>query len=100
MDKYMGDHRPTDHMPVKPAVDLPKQDAVPEGEGLRNFIQLKKLEIGQAYALESRNLGIGIWDGKEFHGIRFKFGDLFMDSETHWDLDDHYGTAQALRKLE
>ncbi|KKL80585.1 hypothetical protein LCGC14_2003360, partial [marine sediment metagenome] len=31
---------------------------------------------------------------------RLKFGKKFIDTEVHWDLDDHYGTAQAIRKLE
>ena len=64
------------------------------------MIPLKELEIGECYELDSRNLRKGVWDGKEFHGIRLKFGDLFMDSEIHYDLDDHYGTAKAISKLE
>jgi len=63
------------------------------------MIPLAELEVGECYELESRNLRSGVWDGKEFHGIRYKFGDLFMDSEIHYDLDDHYGTAQAVCKL-
>ena len=68
--------------------------------GLPKFIPLEDLDIGECYELESRNLRKGVWDGHDFHGIRFKFGRLFMDQETHWDLDDHHGTAQAIRKLE
>jgi len=64
------------------------------------MIPLDKLEVGECYELESRNLRKGVWDGKEFHGIRYKFGDLFMDSEIHYDLDDRYGTAKAICKLE
>jgi len=63
-------------------------------------IPLDDLEIGECYELESRNLRKGVWDGKKFHGIRYKFGDLFIDTEIHWDLDDHYGTAKAISKLE
>lgn len=62
-------------------------------------IPLEDLEIGQAYFLHSRNLIIGIWDGKEFHGIRTKFGYKYMDSEIHYDLDGHHGTAKAVGKL-
>ena len=109
------EHRPTDHMPVAPASAVaaavaapnvardrlpPHQSEAIEGRGLPKFIPLDKLVIGQAYELEARNLQRGIWDGKDFHGIRLKFGDLFMDTETHWDLDDRNGTAQALRLLE
>ncbi len=64
------------------------------------MIPLNKLEIGAAYGLQARNIRVGIWDGREFHGIRSKFGKQFIDSEVHYDLDDHYGTAQAKRKLE
>lgn len=63
------------------------------------YIPLEELEVGKAYELESRNLSVGVWDGKEFHGIRTKFGNQFMDSEIHYDLDDHYGTAQAVALL-
>ena len=63
------------------------------------FNPLADLEVGAAYELESRNLSVGIWDGKEFHGIRTKFGSQFMDSEIHWDLDTRYGTAQAVKRL-
>lgn len=84
--------RGSDHIPVKPAV----VDKVAEV----TYVPLGKLVIGVAYALEARNLGVGIWDGHDFHGIRFKMGDLFMDAETHYDLDPKYGTAKALRKLE
>jgi len=68
--------------------------------GLLKHIPLADLEIGECYELTSRNLRRGVWDGKDFHGIRYKFGKLFMDKETHWDLNDHFGTAQAIRKLE
>ena len=64
------------------------------------MIPLDKLEIGQCYELESRNLQRGVWDGKAFHGIRYKFGDLFIDSEIHYDLDERYGTAKAICLLE
>ena len=81
------------HIPVQPAVVVEKVAAV-------SYVPLGKLTIGCAYALEARNIGVGIWDGHDFHGIRYKMGSLFMDAETHWDLDDRHGTAKALRKLE
>lgn len=63
------------------------------------MIPINELEIGAAYELDARNIRIGIWDGKQFHGIRRKFHDEFMDSEIHYDLDSRYGTAQAVKKL-
>jgi len=62
-------------------------------------VEFKDLEIGKCYELESRNLRQGVWDGSKFHGIRYKLGDFFMDSEIHYDLDDRHGTAKAIRVL-
>jgi hypothetical protein len=62
-------------------------------------IPLEELEIGKCYVLGARNLEIGIWDGRDFHGIREKFGDKYMFAETHWDLDNTHGTAIAIREL-
>lgn len=66
---------------------------------LREWVPLDQLVVGSAYELASRNLHTGIWDGRDFHGIRTKFGDKFMDSETHYDLDEHHGTAVAVKLL-
>lgn len=66
---------------------------------MNDFIPLDELMVGYAYELHSRNLRYGIWDGKAFHGIRTKFGQKFMDSEIHYDLDDHHGTAHAKKLL-
>ena len=62
-------------------------------------VPLADLEKGQAYEIKARNFSVGIWDGKAFHGLRYKFGDYFIDQEIHWDLDNKYGTAVAMRKL-
>ena len=62
-------------------------------------VKLQDLIVGECYEVQSRNIRHGVWDGKEFHGIRHKFGDYFMDSEIHYDLDDHHGTAKAIRIL-
>lgn len=64
-----------------------------------NKIPLTDLEVGEAYELHARNISRGVWDGRAFHGIRRKFGGAFMDNEIHYDLDDRYGTAVAIRKL-
>lgn len=62
-------------------------------------IALDDLVIGNCYEIAARNLHIGVWDGEAFHGIRTKFGDTFMDREIHWDLDNNFGTAVAVREL-
>jgi hypothetical protein len=63
------------------------------------FIPLDELEVGKAYELQARNIHYGIWDGEMFHGIRYKFGKKFMDTEIHWDLCERHGTANAIREL-
>ena len=55
------------------------------------MIKIKDLEIGKAYKGEGRNFDIGIWTGKGFLGLRYKFG-WMQDVEQHWDADPHYGT--------
>jgi hypothetical protein len=66
---------------------------------MNTYIPLDDLEVGCAYELDARNIHIGIWDGSDFHGMRRKFRRHFMDCETHWELDQHHGTARAIRKL-
>jgi hypothetical protein len=37
-----------------------------------------------------------VWDGiSGFIGVRTKFGSKFLDTELHWDADEHYGTVSA-----
>lgn len=56
------------------------------------------------YRLYSRNLLVGVWNGKTdkwcgFVGIREKFGDRFLFSEYHWDTGAPYGTARPLELI-
>jgi hypothetical protein len=61
------------------------------------MIPIDQLVKGNIYRLNSRNLSHGYWDGKDgFIGIRTKFGNRFLDHETHWDLNSRYGTAKPL----
>ena len=65
----------------------------------REGVKIEDLEIGKAYEIFGRNISIGIWDGTNFHGIRYKFGDEFMDCETHAAYGPPHGTAVAIRRL-
>ena len=64
-----------------------------------DYLKKEELEVGQAYEVTARNFGIAIWTGKDFAGLRHKFGDDFIDHETHWDDHTHFGTVRPLRKL-
>jgi len=63
------------------------------------YLKVDELEIGQAYEVEARNFSIAIWNGSKFAGLRYKFGDRFIDYELHWDTDTHFGTVKPIRKL-
>jgi hypothetical protein len=52
---------------------------------------------GRVYELRCRNLGIGVFDGKDgFIGIRTKFATRFLDTEHHWDTGAPYGTVAGV----
>ena len=63
-------------------------------------IPKEDLVLGAAYHVEARNFSFAIWDGKEFQGLCFKFGQYFMDGEFHYDDGAPYGTVTPLEKLE
>jgi len=65
----------------------------------KEIIELEDLIIGAVYIVSARNFSIAIWDGHQFQGLRYKFGDYFIFPEDHYDSDDKYGTAQPLVKL-
>lgn len=54
------------------------------------------------YLVHARNFSLGIYQAakKEFAGIRYKFGDRFIDNEDHWDTGEPHGTAKPYRLLE
>tara|TARA_R110000823_G_scaffold261418_3_gene382144 strand:- start:229 stop:432 length:204 start_codon:yes stop_codon:yes gene_type:complete len=66
---------------------------------MNDYIKKEDLKVGLAYNLHSRNINPGIWDGKEFHGVRSKFGQTFMDTEYHWDDGAPHGTAKPTKLL-
>jgi len=69
-------------------------------EGL--YLPPHDLKAGYLYRLVARNARWGIWMGIErgyFLIRRYKFGQIFFCTETHYDLDPHYGTAQPLCEM-
>ena len=57
------------------------------------MIPKAELEVRGIYTMRQRNLSIAVWTGKEFIGIRTKFGHRFLDSEFHRDDGPPHGTA-------
>lgn len=83
----------------------PPHDIVRRRSGeLRLMITIADLKPGYLYRLHSRNLRMGVYQpemyGKPgFIGIRNKFGNRFLDVETHYDACEHYGTAKPTEEL-
>ncbi len=62
-----------------------------------NFISLTECKVGYLYALQSRNLKVGVFTSSNcFIGIRQKFDSEFLDRELHWDCA---GTAKPIEEL-
>lgn len=61
---------------------------------MENYIPLTACIAGHIYKIHSRNLIIGVYDGKEgFIGIREKFGQEYLFTEYHHDQGAPYGTV-------
>lgn len=59
------------------------------------------LEPRRLYRIDSRNLHLGVWDGKGgFIGIREKFGDHFLFIEYHYDFSTSYGTVSGAQETD
>ena len=60
-------------------------------------VPMDKCIKGRLYKLGSRNLVLGVYDGREgFIGIRCKFRDRFLFTEYHWDQGAPYGTVSEV----
>lgn len=73
-----------------------------EAEGNTAYIPADQLEPYCLYKIHARNARFGIWvpEKNGFVIRRFKFGDVFAFVEIHYDLNEHFGTAKPLAKLE
>lgn len=59
-------------------------------------VALASCRARSVYRLWSRNLTLGVFDGREgFIGIRTKIGARFLFREFHWDTGPPFGTARA-----
>lgn len=66
---------------------------------MAGYLKVEELTPGKAYAVNARNFAVAIWTGYEFYGLRSKLGGKFMDTELHWDEDDHHGTVKPIKEL-
>lgn len=64
----------------------------------KGYIRIPDLDERGLYRIYSRNLDLGVWDGKGgFIGIRTKFGSRFLFTEYHFDFSEHHGTVRPVQ---
>lgn len=56
-----------------------------------HYLRIADLVDGRAYLIQARNASLGIWrqSTRSFTIRRSKWGDVYLDSEYHWDHDSH-----------
>jgi len=66
-----------------------------------NYIPKTAMKKDCLYYIESRNLlcDLAIWNGEQFYGRRRKFGDVFFDTENHYDDGSPHGTVKPYRLI-
>jgi hypothetical protein len=66
------------------------------------MIPLSQCQDHHLYQIQSRNLSYGVFDKARsgFVGIRTKFGNRYLATEYHWDIDEPYGTVQPIAMIE
>ena len=65
-----------------------------------DMIRFEDCKPGYTYDIDARNFRFAIFYKDEFYGIRYKFGNRFIDNEVHWDKDEHYGTVRPKIEIE
>ena len=71
-----------------------------EGRQLE-YLKVEELKDGYLYYILARNAKYGIWleEKGAFLISRFKFYNNYLFEETHYDLDDSFGTVRPLREV-
>ena len=55
---------------------------------------------GGIYDVDARNFSVAVYAGEtKFIGIRFKFGNTFLDTEYHYDTGFPYGTVTPMERI-
>jgi len=61
-----------------------------------DYLPMEDCVHGGFYKIRARNFSCGVYDEKQkaFIGIRYKFGDVFLFPEYHWDTGEPHGTCK------
>lgn len=69
-------------------------------EEIEEYLKPEELTKHKIYEVCARNFSIGVWNGQDkILGIRQKFTFVYVDAETHWDLDDTFGTCKPIKEI-
>lgn len=63
------------------------------------YLKTAELVVGGLYHCYARNFKYGIWTGRNFEYMRYKYVQRFLDYEEHWDTDPHFGTVQPIERI-
>ena len=64
------------------------------------MIKKKDLIVGKKYEVDARNFDTAKWNGTEFIGLRYKFGQTYEYGELHWEDGAPHGTCKPLAQLD
>jgi len=67
---------------------------------MQEYIKKEDLKDFCVYYCNARNFSFGIWYDGKMYGIRYKFGDRYIDTEYHWDDGaENCGTCKPLIQI-
>ena len=68
----------------------------------QDYLPMNECVHGGFYRIRARNFSYGVYDeeAKAFIGVRYKFSDVFLWPEDHWDTGEPYGTCKPKEFLE
>jgi hypothetical protein len=75
-----------------------------EEHNASEYIKINDCKVGTLYRLHARNFSYGIYAGESrsghgFIGIRYKFKDVYLFTEYHWDDGPPFGTVKPFTAI-
>lgn len=66
------------------------------------YLPVDRLIEGGFYRILARNANVGVWlpQKEGFSIAREKFGEVYLFTEIHWDVNEFYGTVKPIFRLE
>ena len=61
---------------------------------MEEYISVDELIENGIYEIDARNFSFALYQNNRFYGIRYKWGETFIDYEIHWDNE---GTVKPQR---